>query len=244
MNIFDEFYYNELTDESFKELVNFAKWMNKFFSHYPLIVGGWAAWCYHKSIGSRDIDVIFLSPEIRDKTLNHYFFYNGYKKENKFGLTTSFVKTIKTSKKEENIIIDAATKKDKPVYGRGIRVNYETTFKNVKKIKIDKNAFIYIPIPELLLAYKIGAVLGRTKTLETTLEQEYFESKIQKDILDIIGIIQNTKLSTDKIKKFIKEIKATKYLKIFFEELEKRQQILQQQKITLTEIKNLLTKTT
>jgi hypothetical protein len=42
----NDFYHEELTDASFQELLRFASWMNRFFGHYPTIVGSWAVWCY------------------------------------------------------------------------------------------------------------------------------------------------------------------------------------------------------
>lgn len=43
-------YYTELTNETLKELKNFANWMNKNFGHYPLIIGGWAVWTYKQKL--------------------------------------------------------------------------------------------------------------------------------------------------------------------------------------------------
>ena len=113
----NNFYYRELTDASFQELLGFAVWMNRFFSHYPTIVGGWAVWCYIRGLGSRDIDVVFMDASSRDKALAHYFLHNGYDETGTF-LEKTYVKRVKTKRGVEEIIIDACTASDKKGYQR------------------------------------------------------------------------------------------------------------------------------
>jgi len=55
----DKWYYNEVTDASFKELINLTKWINEKYGYYPVVIGRWAVYPYAKSLGSRDIDIVF-----------------------------------------------------------------------------------------------------------------------------------------------------------------------------------------
>src|SRR3990167_6007419 len=68
-----ELYGPTITDPSLKELGEFAKWYNEKLGNYPIIVGGWAVYCYTKGLGSKDIDVVFLGEATKHMTLFDYF---------------------------------------------------------------------------------------------------------------------------------------------------------------------------
>lgn len=184
----NDFYYEEFTQASFQELLNFASWMNKFFGYYPTIVGGWAVWCYTNGLGSRDIDVVFPDASSRNKALARYFFENDYEETGTF-LEKTYVKKIETEKGTEEIIVDACTTSDKRIIKNlDVTLPWKWVVKHSQRHKLGDNNYIYIPIPELLLTYKIGAALGRREALKTVRETGYLESKIWKDLYDFASL--------------------------------------------------------
>jgi len=60
------------------ELKDFSQWYNEKVGYYPLIVGGWAVYCYTRGLGSKDIDVVFPGSESKHTTLFNYFRTHGY----------------------------------------------------------------------------------------------------------------------------------------------------------------------
>jgi len=79
-----EIYSSKITDPSLNELREFAKWYNEKVGNYPIIVGGWAVYCYTKGLGSKDIDVVFLGDAAKHSTLFDYFRAHGYTERPKF----------------------------------------------------------------------------------------------------------------------------------------------------------------
>lgn len=223
----NEFYYEELTQVSFQELLNFASWMNEFFGHFPVIVGGWAVWCYTKGLGSRDIDVVFPNASSRNKALEHYFFYNDYEETGTF-LEKSYVKKIETEKGSEEIIVDACTASDKRIIKElGVTLPWKWAVNHSQKHKLEGDNHIYIPIPGLLLTYKIGATLGRRETLKTARETDYLKSKIWKDLYDVASLTKTFKDKINRTQEFLYKSGIDKHMKDFIEMLEARDNILE-----------------
>ncbi len=189
-----EYYYDEVTSKSFEELLNLARWMNSQHSHYPLIVGGWAVWCYTKGLGSRDVDVVFPSRESKHRVIVDFLMSHGYEKVGNI-LEKRFIKRLMTGNREEEIIIDACSYEDEvAVTGTGIRIPWKYAGKHSRKYEIEKGVFIRIPEVETLLTYKIAAVLGRSNQLRTTLEPEYVQAKVWKDIYDVVSLMKKCDL--------------------------------------------------
>jgi hypothetical protein len=221
----NDFYYEELTNASFKELLGFASWMNRFFGHYPTIVGGWAVWCYTRGLGSRDIDVVFMDAPSRDNALAQYFFYNGYEETGTF-LQKTYVKRIETNRGMEEIIIDACTASDKRVInGLKIILPWKWAIDYSKKYNLMENVYIYIPIPELLLTYKIGAVLGRTEALKTMRETDYARAKLWKDLYDVASLVK-LKIELKKLHSFFDKSGIDKHTEEFLDIIQAREDIL------------------
>ncbi len=95
--IMESFYAREITDETFKELVDFVQWYNRVVGHEPLIVGGWAAWAYHHGLGSKDIDVVFPGAATKHATLFDYFKSHGFKQRRVDFFDCEFYKERATS---------------------------------------------------------------------------------------------------------------------------------------------------
>lgn len=222
----NDFYYEELTDASFQELLRFAHWMNRFFGHYPTIVGGWAVWCYTSGLGSRDIDAVFMDAPSRDRALAQYFFHNGYEEAGAF-LEKSYVKRIETNRGKEEISIDACTASDKRVITNlGITLPWRWAIDHSKSYNLEKDVHIYIPIPELLLTYKIGAALGRTEALKTMRETDYARAKLWKDLHDVAGLVKTLTIESKKLHDFLNKSGIDKHVEEFIETLEAREDIL------------------
>ena len=80
----DEWYRKEITEASYNELITLTKWINEIYGYYPFIIGGWAVYSYSKSLGSRDIDIVFPTKESVEKVLMPYYKMRGYKEEGLF----------------------------------------------------------------------------------------------------------------------------------------------------------------
>jgi len=74
---YESLYDEEITDFSYEELKRLSFWSRikgpEFF-----LIGGWAAWHYHRGAGSRDIDIIFSDKTIMECFLPIYYRENGY----------------------------------------------------------------------------------------------------------------------------------------------------------------------
>lgn len=225
------FYPEELTQASFQELINFAFWMNEFFGHYPTIVGGWAVWCYTTGLGSRDIDVVFPDADSRNKALKNYFFYNDYEETGTF-LEKTYVKKIETERGIKEIIVDACTASDKRIIkSLEVTLPWEWAVNHSQKHELEGENYIYIPIPELLLTYKIGAALGRRETLKTARETDYLKSKIRKDLYDIASLTRYLDVEKEKLQRFLKDSGIDKHIENFTKMLEERDEILKTHKL-------------
>ncbi|MFH1394329.1 MAG: hypothetical protein ABIH29_05625, partial [Candidatus Micrarchaeota archaeon] len=156
-----EIYDDGITGPSLKELEEFAAWYNEKIGNYPVIVGGWAVYCYTKGLGSKDIDVVFLGDAAKHVTLGAYFLSHGYAERSRSFFDKEFVKVINTSEREIEIIIDAVSSKRTIIFdSRKARLPWKWAIKHNTLQKLG-NARFYIPTAELLLVYKLGAIIGR-----------------------------------------------------------------------------------
>lgn len=205
-----ELYVNEITDPSLKEFEEFAKWYNEKLGNYPIIVGGWAVYCYTRGLGSKDIDVVFLGDEAKHMTLFDYFRSHGFSERRKSFFDKEFVKTIKTKDQEIDIIIDAVSSNRTIIFeGKKARIPWNWAVKYSIKYKLEK-ATIYIPTIELLFVYKLGAILGRTSNLRTGLDIAYYRSKLWKDVYDI-ATLSRLKIDSKKLNKFLTDSNLADY---------------------------------
>lgn len=179
-----ELYSNSITDPSLSELGEFARWYNEKLGNYPVIVGGWAAYCYTKGLGSKDIDVVFLGDAAKHKTLFDYFRAHGYTERRRSFFDKEFVKL----NNDVEIIIDAVSSNRTIIFeGRKARLPWSWAVRHSSLYDLG-NSKIYIPTTELLLTYKLGAILGRNIQLRTGLEFDYYRSKLWKDVYDVVSL--------------------------------------------------------
>lgn len=193
-----ELYSSAITGPSLSELEEFAGWYNEKIGNYPIIVGGWAVYCYAKGLGSKDIDVVFLGDAAKHKTLFDYFRSHGYTERRRSFFDKEFVKL----NNGVEIIIDAVSSNRTIIFeGRKARLPWSWAVRNSSLYDLG-SAKIYIPTLELLLAYKLGAVLGRNIQLRTGLEFDYYRSKLWKDVYDIVSL-SGLKINQKSVKGFL-----------------------------------------
>ncbi len=189
----------DVTEETHKELVEFIQWYNEVQGHVPLIVGGWAAWAYHRGLGSKDIDVIFPGSAAKHVTLSQYFKSNGYAEHREIdSFDFEFTKTRVTSDgRKVNVIVDAASMdRNVQVSGTDLIIPWSLAEKYKRRFSFGKNADAYIVDPELLLVYKVGALVGRDFKRKTAVgfRRAHYESKLWKDARDVLGVFENCEL--------------------------------------------------
>lgn len=181
-------YAEEVTSHSYKELENLALWA-KHTGPVFYLIGGWAAWRYHRGLGSRDIDVIFPDRNILDSFLQLYYKANGY--ENHGGLLAKrYRKPVKVGGATFLIQIDAASLDQGPPFKEDEERNIPYTELENHSVGWEMGqATVRIPTSELLLLQKVKAWRDRRWDLEHVavdpIDIQYLQGKIWKDAYDI-----------------------------------------------------------
>ena len=220
----EEYYSSEITSVTKEEFLKFVKWYNKHIGYEPMIVGGWAVFTYAPTgRGSKDVDVIFSGKETMNTTLMQFFHSEGYKEKRTslFG-GTEFVKEIKTKNgKDIEMIIDATTE-DKKIKDEntGIILDWSLTKKNRVRKEYLGSVF-YVPTVELLVAYKLGALVKRETALRITGDFARYSSKILKDASDVLWLCHEREINDEKLLEFITEMKMGKYMREMGELIER-----------------------
>lgn len=205
-----EIYSSHITDPSLSELEDFASWYNEKLGNHPIIVGGWAVYCYTKGLGSKDIDVIFLGDQTKHASLYAYFLTHGFIERSRSMFDKEFVKLMKTKDTEIEIIIDAVSSNRFITFeGRDARIPWSWAVKYSIEYKIGKST-IYIPTIDLILVYKLGAVLGRNTYVRAGIDINYYKSKLWKDVQDVISLSM-LNIDSKKFNKFMIESGLSKY---------------------------------
>lgn len=235
----NEHYYDEITDASFKEMVALAKWLNKVHGHYPVIVGGWAVWCHAKSLGSRDIDVVFPNRFTKHEALLRFFKFHDYTESGLF--EKEFFKEVKLGSKLEKIYIDACSPEDRNYLkeNSNVELPWHLAIKHSEKFELEPEVFIYVPTVDVILIYKAKAVLDRRYDLKSIGSNPFIESKIWKDFYDLAILLKNCKIDAEFLKKLLNQNKFTQYFVGSLELLSGRNDILKIHD-ALDAIKNLL----
>lgn len=205
----DEWYHKELTEASYNELITLTKWINKIYGYYPFIIGGWAVYFYSKSLGSRDIDIVFPTKESVEKVLMPYYKIRGYKEEGLF--SKRYYLETKTEKGNEKIMLDACSLSDKNILheNKDIEISWSLTQKYHQEWELKKDLIAQIPQIELLMIYKIKALCDRRYDLQystlSAINRTYINSKIWKDEYDIKKLSE-CKMDKEKIRSILESI--------------------------------------
>lgn len=233
---FEDIYYDEITQESFKEMLEVCNWFNKTRGYFPIIIGGWAVYLHHPTLGSRDIDILFPDRILKHEMINEYLYSHGYKSEGLF--EKEFFKEIITPKRKERIIIDACSIEDvNRLKGTEIIIPWDLALKYQIKKKIE-NFELYIPQVEVLLLYKVKAAYDRKYDLKTTYDPFYLQQKIEKDQIDIITLISNCEIDFKLLQKLLANYKFANYFKLILEEIETKSEITDKYQSNWKSIKN------
>ena len=202
----DEWHRKEITEASYNELIILTKWINKIYGYYPFIIGGWAVYSYSKSLGSRDIDIVFPTKESVEKVLMPYYKMRGYKEEGLF--SKSYYLETKTEKGIEKIMLDACSLSDHNILheNKDIEISWDLTQKYYQEWELQKDLIAQVPQIELLVIYKIKALCDRRYDLQHTtlsaINKSYINSKIWKDEYDIIKLSKYT-IDKEKIRRIL-----------------------------------------
>ena len=198
-----EIYDPSITNPSLEELKEFALWYNEKIGNYPVIVGGWAVYFYTKGLGSKDIDVIFAGAAAKNATLLDYFHSHGFKTRHQSLFDYEFYKQIDVKGQMIEIIIDAASQERVITFdGRRARLPWSLAFKHSVKHEVGK-ATIYIPELELLIVYKLGAILGRNDYIRAGNRVAHYQAKIWKDVYDVLSLC-SLDVDARKVRSFMK----------------------------------------
>jgi len=184
------------------------KWYNRVVGHEPLIVGGWAAWAYHKGLGSKDIDLVFPGEATMQQTLFDYFKSHGYQERKVDFFDYEFYKHRKTKNGEIDILVDGVSlNRSAQVTGTKITIPWKLAEKHKQKYSFGKDADAYIVTPEMLLVYKVGALVGRDSKLAvaTGHVQSHYQAKLWKDVQDILGLFSSTQIDKSTLLEIIGE---------------------------------------
>ena len=199
-------YQSKWTDLSFKEMINFSRWMNKIFGYHPTIIGGWAVYMYNSNgFGSRDIDVIIPTRDMRDRVITQYLTSNGYQiKDVAFG-EKEWIKELEPGNPDSITYLDICTLEDgNPVHGRDLEVPWNIAMKWQRDI--ENNGIVFsIPSPEPLLVFKVKAAWDRNHDINITGGTPFLKDKVLKDRFDIISLLLNCKLDLDVLKEILVE---------------------------------------
>ena len=210
----DKWYYKEITEASYNELITLATWINRIYGYYPFIIGGWAVYSYAQSLGSRDIDIVFPTRESVEKVLMPYYNMRGYKEEGLF--TKQYYLEIQTEKGNEKIMLDACSLIDRNILheNKDIEIPWDLTQHYHQEWKIQKDLIVRIPQIELLLLYKMKALCDRRYDLQhltmSAINKAYINSKIWKDEYDIKKLSKST-IDKEKIRQIVENTNFQEY---------------------------------
>jgi hypothetical protein len=196
-------------------------------SLYPVIIGGWAVFHYAKSLGSRDIDIIFPTAKDRENILMKYYKENGYKEEGLF--VKQYFKEVDTKNGVKKIILDACTHANVNYLHENTDINiaWNLTDTYYNEWDIEKGVISRVPTIELLMIYKIKALCDRRYDIQNLsiegLDREYINSKIWKDEHDIKEL-SKYELNVDLFNKLLEETKFNDYAQREIERLDMKLQ--------------------
>lgn len=181
----------EITQESYREIQRLALWAK---ARGPLfyLIGGWAAWRYHRGYGSRDIDVIFPNQTILEAFLTDYYQSNGYKRTGGL-ITPSYHKPVSTPNGTQYIEIDAAQLDNGFPFHENTSLDlpYRLLETNNQIWRVEDQE-VLMPTPELLMLQKVKACRDRSWDLDhrdvDAARAAFLRSKIAKDAYDIRGL--------------------------------------------------------
>jgi hypothetical protein len=197
-------------------LIKFLEFCKNKLNYNPIILGGWAVYVLTKKEMSVDVDVLLKSKEDIGK-IKEFFDRDNFKIEIDRKGNITFEKILESHMmiddvKINSIIFDIMLEKEENFLheNKNISIPWSLSFKYNKNIKY-KEVDLKIPLPELLLIYKIKAYRDRTfdkfKFMEHMKHKKIWQTrkdfKINKDKRDILNLLELVKLDSEIINKIL-----------------------------------------
>lgn len=242
-------YAEEVTSESRKELIKFARWLKEKHGDWPTVIGGWAVWAYYsKGFGSRDLDLVLPTDDWIENTMKkEYFIQNAvrpYKFANDLLGTKHYGKEIRINGREKpemvffDLLSGSSLRKDDE--NLGVHVDWNWIFEFKQTVPIGE-ARIHVPEPELLILLKIIAALARIRMLERAEDPTYWRSKIWKDYYDVANLALYVPMDKSKLTVHLSRTKLARILREeFLAGYISRNEVLGETGANLTTIENVL----
>ena len=199
---------------SFDEMVNFSRWMNELIGYYPTIIGGWAVFMYNqKGFGSRDIDVVIPTREMKGRVIDRYLINNGYQIKKKAFGEMEWVKELEPGDPGSITYLDVCTLEDRNlVHGTDLEIPWKIAHDH--QIMKDLNGtMIYIPSPEALLILKVKAAWDRDFDIQRTGGTPFLSDKVRKDRFDIVSILKSCTIDKELIATIVNQHNFNVYFK-------------------------------
>lgn len=166
-----------------------------------------------KGFGSRDIDVIIPTREMKHRVIDQYLANNGYKIVKKAFGEMEWIKELEPGNEDSITYLDVCTLEDlNIVHGSNVIVPWDIAIKWQILKNIDGIEF-YIPSPEPLLVLKAKAAWDRNHDIQTSGGNPFLKDKVVKDRFDILSIIDNCEVDKEILHEILRETNFTKYFK-------------------------------
>jgi hypothetical protein len=186
------------TDLSLKEVENFARWMNDILGYHPTVIGGWAVYFYNPSgLGSRDIDVVLPSWDIKRRVADLYLANNGYFLRQKAFGVAEWIKHLEPGNESSETYLDICTLEDRNmVHGTDIELPWTIASKHQRPMKIC-DSDLYVPEPEALFLLKAKAAWDRAYDIRSGAGSDFLRDKVRKDRFDMLSLMANADIDPE-----------------------------------------------
>ncbi|MBN1539143.1 MAG: hypothetical protein JW939_03290 [Candidatus Thermoplasmatota archaeon] len=191
-------YDEKWTRLSFDEMINFSRWMNDLIGYFPTIVGGWAVFMYNqRGFGSRDIDVVIPTREMKGRVIDRYLMNNGYQVRKKAFGEMEWIKELEPGNPSSETYLDVCTLEDRNiVHGTDIEIPWKIAHDHQVMKELD-GTMIYVPSPEALLILKVKAAWDRNHDIQIGGGTPFLQDKVRKDRFDIVSILKSCSLEKE-----------------------------------------------
>jgi hypothetical protein len=207
-------YQKRWTDLSLKELANFAEWMNRMLGYNPTVIGGWAVYFYNPDgLGSRDIDVLLPSWEVKNRVADLYLRNNGYTlREKAFGVA-EWIKFLEPGNESSETYLDICTVQDRNiVHGTEMELPWAIANRHQRKMNVG-GYDLYVPAPETLLLLKAKAAWDRAYDIRSGAGSDFLRDKVRKDRFDVLSLLANASVDLEWLHAMASEFRFTETLR-------------------------------
>lgn len=156
--------------------------------------------------GSRDIDVVIPTREMKEKVIDLYLFNNGYEiRKRAFG-EMEWIKELEPDNPNSITYLDVCTTEDRNlVHGGDLEIPWKIAYDN-RNLKDIDGVKIYVPKPEALFLLKVKAAWDRDYDIQNSGGNAFLRDKVIKDRFDIISLLKSCPLNHNILKGFLDEL--------------------------------------